>query len=385
MGSIGQIDPSIAEAARRLAPVVWLIGKVQSGKTSIIRELTRADEAEIGSGFRACTKSARVFDFPREAPIVRFLDTRGLGEMDYDPGEDIAFCETQAHLILAVVKAMDPAQEAVLETVRAAKRRHPDWPVAVAQTSLHEGYDAGRGHALPYPFGASRSTSFVPERLMRSLDYQCSLFTGIAQCCVPIDFTQPGDGLSPANYGRDALLDALADVAPAAVRASIHELPSAHDATSQNKSDSQILGFALAAGASDAVPAVGVVTVPAVQAAMLHQLGKLHGVHWGGRAYAELAGALGGSVLARVASIFALRQLIKLIPVYGQTVGAATAAATSFATTYAIGKAAHYYLAHRRRGLRGDEIASIYRAALQDAFRVAGEKGIGARPGGGAP
>ena len=127
------------------------------------------------------------------------------------------------------------------------------------------------------------------------------------------------------------------------------------------------------------------VTVPAVQAAMLRQLGKLHGVHWDRRAYAEFAGALGGSVLARVASIFALRQLVKLIPVYGQTVGAATAAATSFATTYAIGKAARYYLDHRQRGIRGDEITSVYRAALQDAFRVAREKSIGARPSGGAP
>jgi len=85
MGSSAEIDLSIAESARRLAPVVWLIGKVQSGKTTIIRELAQADEATLGSGFRACTKSARVFDFPSEAPIIRFLDTRGLGEVAYDP------------------------------------------------------------------------------------------------------------------------------------------------------------------------------------------------------------------------------------------------------------------------------------------------------------
>ena len=34
------------------------------------------------------------------------------------------------------------------------------------------------------------------------------------------------------------------------------------------------------------------------------------------------------------------RQLVKLIPVYGQTAGAAAAAAASFAATYALGKAA---------------------------------------------
>ena len=78
------VQQPIAERARGFAPVVWLLGKVQSGKTSIIREPTQSSDAEIGSGFRACTKTARVFDFPSEAPIIRFLDTRGLGEVAYD-------------------------------------------------------------------------------------------------------------------------------------------------------------------------------------------------------------------------------------------------------------------------------------------------------------
>src|SRR5215510_197213 len=104
----------IADKARQLAPVVWLVGKVQSGKTSIIRQLTQATDAEIGAGFRACTKTARVFDFPGEAPIIRFLDTRGLGEVDYDPAADIGFCEGRSHLLLVVMKALDLEQRAVL-------------------------------------------------------------------------------------------------------------------------------------------------------------------------------------------------------------------------------------------------------------------------------
>src|ERR1700730_8406486 len=98
-----QTQAPIADKARGFAPVVWLLGKVQSGKTSIIRELTQAANAEVGSGFRACTRTARVFDFPSEAPIIRFLDTRGLGEVAYDPASDIAFCECRSHLLLGVV------------------------------------------------------------------------------------------------------------------------------------------------------------------------------------------------------------------------------------------------------------------------------------------
>src|ERR1700680_1959114 len=156
-----------AEKARGFAPVVWLLGKVQSGKTSIVRELTQAGNAEIGSGFRACTRTARVFDFPSEAPIIRFLDTRGLGEVAYDPKEDIGFCEGRSHLILAVVKALDLEQQAVLDVIHAAKRRHPEWAVGVAQTSLHEGYAPGQRHTLPYPFAPTPAASALPDRLGR--------------------------------------------------------------------------------------------------------------------------------------------------------------------------------------------------------------------------
>jgi hypothetical protein len=155
---------ALADRARTLAPVVWLVGKVQSGKTSIIRTLTGATDAEIGAGFRACTRSARIFDFPHEVPIIRFLDTRGLGEAAYDPADDIAFCEDRAHLILAVAKALDAEQGAVVKAVRAARERHPDWPLVVAQTSLHEGYPHGQGHVLPYPFAGGDAGSAVPDR-----------------------------------------------------------------------------------------------------------------------------------------------------------------------------------------------------------------------------
>jgi uncharacterized protein (DUF697 family) len=111
---------------------------------------------------------------------------------------------------------------------------------------------------------------------------------------------------------------------------------------------------------------------------MLHQLAKLHGVQWQTRDYAEFAGALGAGTLVRTASTFGIRQLVKLIPVYGQTAGAAAAAAASFATTYALGKAASFYLARRRQGVTAAEVSRVYREALRDAFRKAKEREVGA-------
>jgi len=379
-------EAPIADRARGFAPVVWLLGKVQSGKTSIIRELTHASDAEIGSGFRACTKTARVFDFPVEAPIIRFLDTRGLGEVNYDPAADIGFCEGRSHLILAVMKALDLEQAAVVEIVRQVRQRHPEWPIVVAQTTLHEAYPPGGRHVLPYPFNASVPPG-VPDNLLRALAYQRGLFKGLLGRGEPhfvaIDFTHVGDGFEPHAYGRDALLETLIAAAPAAVAVALAELPRSTAASAAGEYNAHILGFALAAGASDAVPLAGAVAVPVVQAAMLRQLSRLHGVRWDRRAYTEFAAALGAGTLLRTASAFGVRQLIKLIPVYGQTAGAAAAAAASFAATYAMGKAANYFLGRRRQGRQAEEITAVYRDALREAFQLAKASAIGAGARGG--
>src|SRR5437764_8683635 len=85
-------------------PVFWLFGKTQSGKTSIIKYLTGADAAEIGQGFRPCTRFSRLYEFPTaEAPLLTFLDTRGLDEPGYDPAEDLDRFNAQAHVVIVTV------------------------------------------------------------------------------------------------------------------------------------------------------------------------------------------------------------------------------------------------------------------------------------------
>ena len=68
-------------AAQQAAPVLWLIGKTGAGKTAIVSALTGDPRAEIGQGFQPCTREASFYDAPPEAPILRFLDTRGLEEL----------------------------------------------------------------------------------------------------------------------------------------------------------------------------------------------------------------------------------------------------------------------------------------------------------------
>ncbi|MDX2159066.1 MAG: GTPase domain-containing protein [Hyphomicrobiaceae bacterium] len=375
----------IAAAAASTAPVVWLIGKVQSGKSSIVQAITGATEAEVGTGFRPCTRTARVFDFPAEAPVIRFLDTRGLGETGYRPDDDLAFAEGHAHLLLVVMRALDHQQDEVVDAVIAVRRRRPDWPIVVAQTCLHEAYPQGDGHVVPYPFavGAGEATdSRLPEALTRSLAHQRQAFLarvgGRAPVLfAPIDLTQPGDALEPRHYGLDALLATISEAAPASIAATFNQIAAVSADRSLARDHPLILGYAAAAGAADLVPLAGAVAVPGVQAKLLHALAVRHSVDWDRRAIAEFGACLGAGILGRLAARFGIRQLVKLVPVYGQTIGAAAAAATSFATTYALGRAAIEFLRRRRRGESNPAaVAAAYRDGLAKAFAMARERGL---------
>jgi hypothetical protein len=324
----GATSREAQEQARRAAttdaPIIWLLGKVQSGKSSIVQRLTGATEAEIGEGFRAMTRTAVVFDFPAAAPVLRFLDTRGLGEKGYDPSEDLATCENQAHLLIVVMRADDLAQEAVIEPLRGVRDRHPDWPVVVAQTWLHSLYPHPPAHTQPYPFTGGpqdADLSGVPSNLSRVLTHQRGLFEGIPGSAsihfVPLDFTRPHDGLPPEDYGLAQLLAAIEATAPEAVHARLAVVRSAEGNNVGRQAHSWVLGYAFAAAAADAVPAVGVVAVPSFQGAMLHALAGHFGTHWRRADIIAFVGSLGTATLVRQGLHFGLRQLVKLIPVYG--------------------------------------------------------------------
>lgn len=383
-------DPeSVLDSARAYAPVVWLLGKVQSGKSSIIRAITRADGAAIGDGFRPCTRSSRLYEFPGDAPVLRFLDTRGLGEAGYEPAEDLEFAETRANLILVTMRAMDPQQHAVIDVLKAARKRHPEWPVVVAQTTLHDGYVTGGDHIVPYPFAPMaplRQVPGLPDDLMRALAYQRSLFDDLkgddAPLFVPIDLTHPDDGLHPADYGLDALTEAIAAVAPASLLLALEAMPGFSADPMGRSADPLIMGHAMAAAGGDLVPipVAGTIAASTVQARLLHKLGELYGISWDRRAYADLSAAIGAGTLLKIASQVGLRQLVKMIPAYGQTAGAAASAAASFALTYALGKAAVYYLHRRRLGtIDRNGIAAVYQQSLRDAFRMARERSLSER------
>lgn len=381
---------AVADQAKVIAPVVWLIGKVQSGKSSIVSTLTGTSKARVGAGYKACTKTARIYDFPEEVPLIRFLDTRGLGEANYDPREDIEIARATSHCTIAVMRAMDQHQDAVLEVLTEIRKADESWPIVVAQSHLHEGYPTGGDHILPYPFEVSEPGTIspnglaapVPPALERALARQRQLASKLPGsgpiAFVPIDFTKPEDGYEPSDYGRDALVEAISRVGTSSLAAALSDIRST-DGDKDTGSHRLILGYASAAAAADLVPVAAVAAVPAVQAKLLHALSNAHAITWTRRMSLEFAGALGAGALARYAAGFGVRQLVKLIPAYGQTIGATAAAAASFATTFALGKAADYYLNRLQQGAKPTsvDIKEVWSKSLREAFDIAKQRGLG--------
>jgi len=377
----GQASRDAEQLARDAAPVIWLLGKTGAGKSSVISKLTGASHVEVGNGFVSCTRTAQLFDFPAGAPLLRFLDTRGLGEPGYDPTEDIAWSQAQAHLVLVVMKACDPSQEELIQAVAAIRRSRPEWPMLVIQTGLHDLYPRdSNDHPSPYPFDAeaeASSSAGVPRELINALRHQRGLFSkikGKPSIFVPVDFTQIEDGFKPDDYGKSALINAILEVAPESVKVLVRMKLEQEEARLADRRmqalNMRIVYWAAGAAAAGAAPVVGLVTVPVTQAAMLAQLATAYGVDWGAEELGALAGMLGAAIVVNQGALMLFRQLAKIgpwvIPI---------AAAQDYAVTYGLGRAACVYLQARQDNTEADaeQVKAAFVAGLKKAFSASGK------------
>ena len=266
-----------------------------------------------------------MYSFPNEEEcFLRFLDTRGLGEAGQDGLAEIPRLEAEADLIIVVVKAMDHAQQPVLDILRGVVARHPDWPILVLQTALHEGYPAGhpeyrvpaeyrvpRGvpaaprHVLPYPYAEPPYPPSVPHDLARSLLAQRELFRDYRDRFVPVDFTLPEDGFEPVDYGLEQLWSVIEELLPLGLRGMLGQTPEARQAVRDDlfrKAQPHIVAYAMAAGGAGAVPlpAVDVPLVLTAQARMLYKIAEIYRQPMDITRMAEIAGALGIGFLTRL-------------------------------------------------------------------------------------
>ena len=351
------------------APVFWLFGKTQSGKTSLIRYLTGAEDAAIGSGFRPCTRTSREYPFPAaDVPILTFLDTRGVDEPGYDPAEDQAAFDGRAHLMVVTSRVRDFAHGGVREAlakIRAANRHRP---VILVLTCLHEAL-LPAPHPVPYPFDPAAPAGAIPADLAKAIAEQTKQFAGLVDRVVPVDLTKPDEGFPDPDYGGPAVRRAMLDLLPRAYRETLArtaevagELKEAH----LRHAGPAILAYSSLAATAGAVPVpfLDLLLVPAVQAQMIRELAKVYGQPATAARFLELAASLGIGLAARQAA----REVVKFIPFVGSAAGAAMA----WASTYALGRAycEYFHQVHQGHIPPADALKKLYHAQLHTAERA---------------
>jgi uncharacterized protein (DUF697 family) len=304
-------------------------------------------------------------------PLAVFLDTRGLGEAGYDPREDFAAFQAQAHMLLVVIRAMDLALEQLLTALKTLLREKPSWPVIVAQTTLHQGYPPDRDeHVYPYPFASSPWPAAVPTELARVLTFQRTLFADIpVQCFIPIDFTLPEDGFDEPFYGREALLEALAAAHPHAMYQTLRQLPQlTHELKNLHfrQARPHIMAYAFAAAAAGAtpLPMTDVPVISALQVKMLHAIASIYRQPFGVKTFLELASTVGLGMLLRQA----VRSLLKFIPGFGSAVSGLHAGATTYALGYAL--CFYYQVAFDGHLPRPKELQAFYNEKLAEGMQL---------------
>lgn len=350
------------------APLIWLLGKAQAGKTSIVAEITDQAHAEIGAGYRPMTRATRSYAFPPHDPVLRFLDTRGLSDQaDYDPALDLALAGEQAHLILAVVRVADLDLEPVLSALRTVRAQRPERPLVVAQTCLHLTYGRDDRHLLPYPFDGSPDDahrSGVPDSLRRIMLAQRRLFQGLPgqrpPVFVPIDFTRPAQAVPPADYGAQRLWAVLEEALPTVLTQVRARLDRRSEQAVRTK---VILPWAFAAAAANAVPVpmLGGLGSASLQAVMVNQVARRLGLQNSLDQWGEFVAALGVGFALGFGGRWLVQQGLKL----GLGWGSAIVASWTFAITWGIGEAALYYFGEKAAGREPD------RAEMRARYEVA--------------
>ena len=357
-------------------PVFWLFGKTGSGKSSIVRYLTGATQAEIGNGFRPQTQTSSQYDFPsNDQPIVRFLDTRGLGETGYDPADDLKHFDATTHVIVVVARVMDHALKDVVEALRKIRAARPSRPVVLVLTCLHEAYPRQQ-HLNPDPFEPMlghhdvRPSSLASDpELRRCLVDQEQRFEGLVDRIVPIDLTQPEDGFDQPEFGGLRLEETLIDVLPAACRQALLHLEdlrkSLKDLTAKRAMPTIIKYSSLAAtAAATPLPWVDIPAVVGVQSRLIYVLADLYDQKMNADMLMKMAGAAAGQLALR----FAIKAPLKFIPFVGQTANAAMA----FAYTFSLGKACCWYFSEIQNGHvpLPEDLNKVWGEQLEEAVAI---------------
>jgi len=349
-----------------------LIGKPQTGKSSIVRGLTGGSAEIVGQGFRPHTQHTERYAYPSEdLPLLIFTDTVGLGDVQQDTDQIIEELAQElegetvgARVLILTVKINDFATDSLRQVVQKLRQKYPQVPCLLAITCLHELYPGEVENHPPYPpefESLQRAASAIEEGLKgdRALE---------PDRVILIDFTLEEDGYTPVFYGLEQLRDTLGDLLPEAESRAIYQLLDQGVGKQlgnlyRDVGRRYIGAFSIMAATAAAVP-LPFATMPvltALQVSMVGVLGKLYGQTLSVSQAGGLVSAIAGGFLAQAIG----RELVKFIPGFGSAIAASWAAAY----TFALGETACVYFGDLMGGKKPDpsKIQSVMREAFQGA------------------
>ena len=354
---------------------VLLIGKPQTGKSSIIRGLTGVSSDIIGQGFRPHTAHTQHYAYPTpDLPLLIFTDTIGLGEGHQDAATIVSellplqgtgsvpedSTAPAVRVIILTLKITDFATDFLQQLIRQIRHTYPQIPCLLAVTCLHELYPPSVDNHPTYP-------PDYPD-LQRSFAALQEQFAHLYDRAVLVDFTCEGDGYEPTFYGIEAFVDTLATLLPEAEARVIHQLLDqvATDTVGGLYRDAgrrYILPFSIMAATLAAVP-IPLATMPvltALQITLVSLLGRLYGQTLTRAQAGGFISAIAGGFLAQAIG----RELIKVIPGLGSLVAASWAGAY----TWALGEGACIYFGDLMGDRKPDpqKIQQTMRQSFQEA------------------
>jgi uncharacterized protein (DUF697 family) len=236
----------------------------------------------------------------------------------------------------------------------------------------------GQEHAGSEKRSEDVTNDTLPQGLRQALAFQRRLFHGLPGArprFVPIDFTVPEDGLSPADFGIESLWRVLEEMGLSALETLHAAVADAESDHIRAKARRLIYGYgAAAAGVGAApIPLVGVGGLGGILALMLSALAARYDFTWTPAAFGQFTAAFGGGAFAWWAARFGFREIFKLIPMIGTFSAGAMNAMAGLAMTVGLGEAACVWLAYRRRGLTAPnaEVRRAFAAGLAAGLRHA--------------
>ncbi|MBD2096476.1 50S ribosome-binding GTPase [Trichocoleus sp. FACHB-591] len=354
-----------------------LIGKPQSGKSSIVRGLTGVSAEIVGQGFRPHTQHTERYAYPsNDLPLLIFTDTVGLGDVNRETQlviqELIGDLQQQsqcARVLILTVKINDFATDTLRQIAQQLRQRYPEIPCLLAVTCLHELYPSGTADHPAYP----------PDytEVNRAFSALQNAFGELCDRAVLIDFTLEEDDYHPVFYGLEAFRDALADLLPEAEAQAIHQLLEQGAGEKignlyRDVSRRYLLAFSISAATLAAVP-LPFATMPvltALQVSLVGLLGKLYGQTLTPSQAGGVVSAIAGGFVAQAIG----RELVKFIPGFGSVIAASWAAAY----TWALGEGACVYFGDLMGGKKPDP--QKIQTVMQEAFKSAQERFKGIKP-----